>query len=86
MPALLGRRDCYLASGLEDLAASDARREWLWGRGTRWPGWYIIAYLSVRQLLDPGRAARKEAPLVEGAAVILLAAGYNLVLFNVGLA
>jgi len=19
---------------------------WWWGRGTRWPGWYIIAYLS----------------------------------------
>jgi|TARA_B110000977_G_scaffold177640_1_gene234380 hypothetical protein len=23
---------------------------WWWGRGTRWPGWYIIAYLSGRNL------------------------------------
>ena len=23
---------------------------WWWGRGTRWPGWYIIAYLSGRNV------------------------------------
>ena len=87
MPALLGRRDAYLKTGLSDLAAEDARREWLWGRGTRWPGWYIIAYLFVRQWLDKTQnKTPQSAPLVEGVSVLVLVAAYNLVLLNVGLA
>mgnify|MGYP001969739568 CR=1 FL=1 len=32
-----------------DRRAEDAKGVvWWWGRGTRWPGWYIIAYLSAR--------------------------------------
>ena len=35
MPALLGRRDARRELGDNVLAADDARREWLWGRGVR---------------------------------------------------
>lgn len=28
---------------------------WWWGRGTRWPGWYIIAYLSARNVFFTAR-------------------------------
>jgi len=32
-----------------DRKAEDAKGTvWWWGRGTRWPGWYVIAYLSAR--------------------------------------
>ena len=34
-----------------DKKAQDAKGAvWWWGRGTRWPGWYIIAYLSGRNV------------------------------------
>ena len=34
-----------------DKKANDAKGAvWWWGRGTRWPGWYIIAYLSGRNV------------------------------------
>jgi hypothetical protein len=34
-----------------DRKAEDAKGVvWWWGRGTRWPGWYIIAYLSARNV------------------------------------
>ena len=34
-----------------DKKANDAKGVvWWWGRGTRWPGWYIIAYLSARNV------------------------------------
>lgn len=34
-----------------DRKANDAKGVvWWWGRGTRWPGWYIIAYLSARNV------------------------------------
>ena len=34
-----------------DRKAEDAKGAvWWWGRGTRWPGWYIIAYLSARNV------------------------------------
>jgi hypothetical protein len=34
-----------------DKSAETAKGEvWWWGRGTRWPGWYIVAYLSARNL------------------------------------
>ena len=32
---------------VNDKLGNDAKGAvWWWGRGTRWPGWYIIAYLS----------------------------------------
>lgn len=48
MKSLLGRRDAYLALGKRDLVGEDNRREWLWGRGIRWPGWYIISAIIIR--------------------------------------
>lgn len=48
MKALLGRRDTYRKLNLEKKAASDARREFAWGRGIRWPGWYIISAIVIR--------------------------------------
>lgn len=34
-----------------DKKANDAKQVvWWWGRGTRWPGWYIVAYLSARNV------------------------------------
>merc|ERR1719424_1731658 len=34
-----------------DKKANEAKGAvWWWGRGTRWPGWYIIAYLSGRNV------------------------------------
>ena len=101
MPALLGRRDARRAIGDYAAAADDARREWLWGRGVRWPGWYIITYLSVRQwaVSDSGGGRRrggsdaaqtrnqdKKNALVEPLLVIVAAAAYNILLFKYGLA
>ncbi|KAK9827008.1 hypothetical protein WJX74_003506 [Apatococcus lobatus] len=42
MRSLLGRHDSNEAAG------RDARQEFLWGRGIRWPGWYIIAAILIR--------------------------------------
>eukprot|EP00210_Caulerpa_lentillifera_P003626 g3461.t1 len=53
MKALLGRRDAYQELGLIKKASSDARREFAWGRGIRWPGWYIISAILIRnQFID----------------------------------
>ena len=53
MKALLGRRDAYLHLGLNKKASSDARREFGWGRGIRWPGWYLISAVVIRnQFMD----------------------------------
>ena len=39
-----------------DKKANDAKGVvWWWGRGTRWPGWYIIAYLSARNVYFTAR-------------------------------
>lgn len=48
MKSLLGRRDAWLALGDRAAAARDNRREFAWGRGVRWPGWYIIAAITFR--------------------------------------
>jgi len=48
MKALLGRRDAYQKLGLTKKAAWDARREFAWGRGIRWPGWYIFTAILIR--------------------------------------
>lgn len=47
MKALLGRRDAYRKQDLNKKAAADARREFAWGRGIRWPGWYIISAILI---------------------------------------
>ena len=50
----LNQRAGLLLSDAWKLAGDNANyleyknRVWWWGRGLRWPGWYIIAYLSAR--------------------------------------
>lgn len=51
MKSLLGRRDALLAMGDREAAARDNRREFAWGRGVRWPGWYIIGAITFRNEL-----------------------------------
>lgn len=48
MKSLLGRRDALAALGLSDASGADNRREFAWGRGIRWPGWYIIGLIMFR--------------------------------------
>ncbi|KAK9823098.1 hypothetical protein WJX72_000243 [[Myrmecia] bisecta] len=53
MKCWLGRRDALLKLGRREAAGRDNRREWLWGRGIRWPGWYIIATILLQnELVD----------------------------------
>lgn len=51
MKSLLGRRDALLALGDREAASRDNRQEFAWGRGVRWPGWYIIAAITFRNEL-----------------------------------
>ena len=37
------RAEAYRALGAKDRASEDSTRQWLWGRGLRWPGWYPSA-------------------------------------------
>jgi hypothetical protein len=54
MRSLLGRRDAYFALGERSLGGKDSRHEFLWGRGARWPGWYIIALIMFRNEIVRG--------------------------------
>jgi hypothetical protein len=54
MKALLGRGDAYAVLGRGDLASADNRKEFAWGRGIRWPGWYIIAAILFRNEIVRG--------------------------------
>lgn len=49
--------DCYalqyITLGMRKEAGQDGIREFMWGRGLRWPGWYIIAGILLRnELVD----------------------------------
>lgn len=46
----LGRSKARKALGDREGALHDSGAVWWWGRGLRWPGWYIIAYLSARSV------------------------------------
>lgn len=48
MKSLLGRREALAKLGQSDAAGRDNRREFAWGRGIRWPGWYIIGLIMFR--------------------------------------
>lgn len=48
MKSLLGRREALVGLGQSNNAAEDNRREFAWGRGIRWPGWYIIGLIMFR--------------------------------------
>lgn len=54
MKSLLGRRDAFFALGRPDAAGADNRREFAWGRGIRWPGWYIIGAIVFRNEIVRG--------------------------------
>ena len=48
--AALKLSKAYKAGGDQATGVELAGREWWWGRGVRWPGWYIVAYLSARSV------------------------------------
>ena len=48
MKSLLGRRDALFALERRGEAGQDNRQEFGWGRGIRWPGWYIIGAIVFR--------------------------------------
>jgi tetratricopeptide (TPR) repeat protein len=54
MQSLLGRREANEALGRLREAAADSQQEFLWGRGIRWPGWYIIAAIVFRNEIVRG--------------------------------
>ena len=56
--ARLKRARARSAQGDRAGAAADQRAVWWWGRGVRWPGHYIIAYLSARAAWSDARELR----------------------------
>ena len=54
MQSLLGRSEAQFALGKRALGGSDSRQEFAWGRGVRWPGWYIIAAILFRNEIVKG--------------------------------
>eukprot|EP01024_Parvocaulis_polyphysoides_P050562 TRINITY_DN4928_c0_g1_i1.p1 TRINITY_DN4928_c0_g1~~TRINITY_DN4928_c0_g1_i1.p1 ORF type:complete len:193 (-),score=14.75 TRINITY_DN4928_c0_g1_i1:134-655(-) len=48
MKSFLGLRDAYFGLGYRKEGGEYGKQEWLWGRGIRWPGWYIIAAILLR--------------------------------------
>ncbi|XRB14142.1 hypothetical protein RI054_07g39810 [Pseudoscourfieldia marina] len=74
----------------------DEWRVWLWGRGVRWPGHYIIALLIIRQLFVPDggfpmprtdeeKSDSNRRGVVQGVIAITVLFAYNVALFNYGL-
>jgi len=51
--ALAGRAAAWDKLGDSDKRGEDNFSEWLWGRGIRWPGHYIIAYILGRRAFVP---------------------------------
>lgn len=46
--ATLLRAKAHAALGNEAAASADRWAVWWWGRGLRFPGWYLVAYFSLR--------------------------------------
>lgn len=46
----LSLSEAYKLAGDNAMYLEYKNRVWWWGRGLRWPGWYIIGYLSARSL------------------------------------
>ena len=59
MRAGLRLADAYEATGDVEGRGRIGRRTWWWGRGVRWPGWYLIAYLSFRSAYFSARRSRR---------------------------
>ena len=72
----LNQRAGLLLSEAYKLAGDNARyleyknRVWWWGRGLRWPGWYIIAYLSARSAYFDAREDDEAAFTMSEAGVV----------------
>ena len=87
--ALLKRTEAYRNMGDSKRSGEDFRRQWLWGRGVRWPGWYLLGYVFAR------RAFVDDAPSPEAASpdgkvripsewflVLALVVLYNVILYK----
>jgi len=72
----LNQRAGLLLSEAYKLAGDNANyleyknRVWWWGRGLRWPGWYIIAYLSARSAYFDAREDDEAAFTMSEAGVV----------------
>ena len=80
--------EAYAAAGDNDARGRINRRTWWWGRGVRWPGWYIFAYLSFRSAYLTGRPAPTPPAgggLQELAVVLPIWASLLYLLFTYGL-
>jgi hypothetical protein len=82
--------DCYKALGApqyfneEYLEAKGS--VWWWGRGLRWPGWYIIAYLGARHVFFESKNDKVgEASITEGILISVLGISYLMLLNQFGL-
>ena len=82
--------DCYKALGApqyfneEYLEAKGS--VWWWGRGLRWPGWYIIAYLGARHVFFESKNDKVgEASITEGILISVLGVSYLMLLNQFGL-
>eukprot|EP00240_Pyramimonas_obovata_P014163 CAMPEP_0118938044 /NCGR_PEP_ID=MMETSP1169-20130426/24597_1 /TAXON_ID=36882 /ORGANISM="Pyramimonas obovata, Strain CCMP722" /LENGTH=201 /DNA_ID=CAMNT_0006881871 /DNA_START=155 /DNA_END=760 /DNA_ORIENTATION=- len=79
------------ASALKQ-GGGDGLRQWLWGRGVRFPGHYILCYILARpaftspnEVIEPDKKTQQAALLREGALICALAVAYNYLLFMYGL-
>ena len=91
------RTEAYRKLGDSSRAGEDFRRQWLWGRGLRWPGHVILLYIFLRQAVVPpaptdgdggGSQQREQQERKKGGIpsewflVAALVVAYNVILFN----
>lgn len=82
--------ECYKALGAPQYFNAEYLEAkgsvWWWGRGLRWPGWYIIAYLGARHVFFESKNDKVgEASITEGILISLLAISYLMLLNQFGL-
>jgi len=88
--ALSARNDARQQLGQ---GAGDGLSTWLWGRGVRFPGHYILAYILARRAFVPefqdavtiDKKEQQDAAIKEILLVAVLAAAYNYLLLVYGL-
>ena len=82
--------ECYKAMGAPQYFNAEYLEAkgsvWWWGRGLRWPGWYIIAYLGARHVFFESKEDKVgEASITEGILISVLAISYLMLLNQFGL-
>ena len=82
--------ECYKAMGAPQYFNAEYLEAkgsvWWWGRGLRWPGWYIIAYLGARHVFFESKEDKVgEASITEGILISALAISYLMLLNQFGL-